>query len=186
MSLDAILLALTREPASGYDLKQAFDQALRHFWAADASQIYRTLQRLEDAGQLRSREAAPQKGPARRMYRRTAAGKRQLLAWLRDGPHAGPDRFADVAQLVFMHELDDLGATLDFLKQMKAAFAQRQAVLRAIADHEPTQDPAAMSPADLHGWLGLTMGLGGVAEKIRWCDESIATVERRLTRKGSP
>ncbi len=49
MSLQHILLGLLREPASGYDLKAYFDKSVRYFWAAELSQIYPTLQRMEKA-----------------------------------------------------------------------------------------------------------------------------------------
>lgn len=179
-----ILLALTEKPVSGYDLKKAFDETLQHFWAADMAQIYRTLQRLENEKKLRSKEAAPERGPARRMYQRTAAGKRQLDRWLSREPKFGPNRFNDVAQLVFMHELNDLTATLQFLEQMKQKLQRRLKILEVIASAEPSTDCATMPLADLHGWLGLKMGLGSVAEKIRWCEESISIVKNRLKQEA--
>ena len=57
MSLDHVLLGLLREPASGFDLKGMFDQGIGHFWAAELSQIYPTLKRLERQGWLRSHSA---------------------------------------------------------------------------------------------------------------------------------
>jgi hypothetical protein len=45
MSLEfAILGFLNYQPYSGYDLKKIFDTSVRHFWPADQSQIYRTLE----------------------------------------------------------------------------------------------------------------------------------------------
>ncbi|MYK68861.1 MAG: PadR family transcriptional regulator, partial [Gammaproteobacteria bacterium] len=43
MSLDHILLGLLRDPATGYDLKSAFSERIRHFWSAELSQIYPAL-----------------------------------------------------------------------------------------------------------------------------------------------
>ena len=46
MSLEyAILGFLSYKPFSGYEMKKAFDNSVRHFWYADQSQIYRTLAR---------------------------------------------------------------------------------------------------------------------------------------------
>lgn len=51
MSLEyAILGFLNYKPQSGYDLKKIFDTSVRHFWAADQSQIYRILTRLTERG----------------------------------------------------------------------------------------------------------------------------------------
>ena len=78
MSLDHILLGLLREPRSGYDLKSRLDEAVRYFWPAELTQIYRILKRLEGEGLLRSRMVASDKGPARRVYSLTPAGRRTL------------------------------------------------------------------------------------------------------------
>ena len=46
----AILGFLSFKPLSGYDLKKAFDNSVRHFWPANQSQIYRTLSQMTDEG----------------------------------------------------------------------------------------------------------------------------------------
>ena len=47
----AILGLLTIQPMTGYELKhEAFDTSIAHFWQADQSQIYRTLDRMESDG----------------------------------------------------------------------------------------------------------------------------------------
>ena len=73
------LLAL--RPRSGYDLKQAVDRTIRHFWAASYGQIYPELKRLEAAGWVAGKDAA-RGGRSRRVYRITAKGRRELDGWL--------------------------------------------------------------------------------------------------------
>ncbi|HKW51009.1 MAG TPA: PadR family transcriptional regulator, partial [Candidatus Eisenbacteria bacterium] len=68
MSLEFILLGLLRRPASGYDLKKFFDEGIGYFWAAELSQIYPTLKRLEKRGWVRGRAAASKRGSGRRVY----------------------------------------------------------------------------------------------------------------------
>ena len=89
MSLRHLLLGLLESPASGYDLKKQFDQSLRNFWHAELSQIYPQLQKLEDEGFVSSRHEDSPSGPPRRVYRRSARGRRELLDWLRAGPEIG-------------------------------------------------------------------------------------------------
>ena len=48
----AILGLLSIRSASGYDLARAFAGSVAHFWHADRSQIYRTLDRLSGAGAI--------------------------------------------------------------------------------------------------------------------------------------
>ena len=53
---------------TGYDLKRAFDTSVHHFWAADRSQLYRTLAALVDA-RLAEVEVVPQESyPDRKVH----------------------------------------------------------------------------------------------------------------------
>ena len=88
MSLQHILLGMLEQPASGYDLKQAFEQQQAHYWSANLAQIYPTLNRMEEKGLLASAEQPSPKGPPRRVYRRTSAGREALVDWLTGGPVA--------------------------------------------------------------------------------------------------
>jgi DNA-binding PadR family transcriptional regulator len=49
------LLGLLGEPACGYDLKAVLDNGIGHLWAAELSQVYPSLKRLEKQKLLRSR-----------------------------------------------------------------------------------------------------------------------------------
>lgn len=80
MSLEHILLGLLREPATGYDIKNAFSASVRHFWSAELSQIYPTLKRLEQRRMLRSRLEPSPKGPNRRVYTLTEEGRADCCA----------------------------------------------------------------------------------------------------------
>src|ERR1700728_1154087 len=102
MSLDPILLGLLRKPASGYDLKTVFDERIHSFWPAELSQVYPALQRLEQKGLLRSREAPAKRGPRRRVYQTTAAGHRVLRQWLEPNPELGEGPHGFFAQVFFM------------------------------------------------------------------------------------
>src|SRR5437588_510550 len=75
MGLDNILLGLLRQPASGYDLKRVFDEGIGHFWAAELSQIYPALKRLEKRRLLRARKVDSKRGPGKYVYQTTAAGQ---------------------------------------------------------------------------------------------------------------
>ena len=179
MVLECILLGLLAKPASGYDLKREFDTAINHFWYADIAQVYRTLQRMEESGLLKSKEVESGQGPSRRVYRRTAAGRRKLFAWLRDEPVIGPQRYEYVAQVVFLGQLGDCDETLRFLAQTRSQLTSRLAVLKHIADSEPEPDLHKVSDPDFHAFLGLNLGIQTTQSRIQWCDEAIALVQQR-------
>ncbi|MGH7558453.1 MAG: helix-turn-helix transcriptional regulator [Gemmatimonadota bacterium] len=183
MSLPHILLGLLRDPASGYDLKDAFERGARHFWSAELSQIYPTLKRMETRGWLTSVTEPSDRGPDRRVYTRTPAGREALLRWLRSGPVVGTERFAYLAQLAFMDELENPQESLDFMRALRARLAAWRAELVAIETGAFATVPGFPDelPADVfHDNAALRMWLRTLAAKLEWCDETIARLEGRL------
>ena len=120
-------------------------------------------------------------GPPRKVYRRTAAGRKQLFAWLREAPEFSPERHTYVAQLAFMGQLGELDQTLQFLRQMRDQLTSRLAVLKHIEASERETDIRTMNDEDFHGLLGLQMGIRTTVSRIEGCDASIAMVERRIS-----
>ncbi len=102
MSLEHILMAMLKRPASGYDLKAEFESGAKFFWSAEFGQIYPTLQALEKKGWLKSQREPSEKGPPRKVYQRTELGDQEFYAWLRSGPAIGTERFAWIAQLLHL------------------------------------------------------------------------------------
>ncbi len=188
MSLDHILLGLLREPASGYDLKKLFDERIGHFWAAELSQIYPTLKRLEDRGLVSSRPAPARRGSGRRVYELTDAGREVLRTWLTETPRLGAERMAYLGQLYFMGELDDLWQTLRFVRALRERFATKLAALEAVERTWMAADsgyPEGLPADDLHVHLTLRKGLHSLKAHLEWCDETITTLQRRLSESGS-
>ena len=183
MSLDHILLGLLRDPATGYDLRNAFSENVRHFWSAELSQIYPTLKRLEQRRMLRSRLEPSPKGPKRRVYALTEEGRGELLRWLRSGPAVGTERFAYLAQLYFMDAIGDIHETRAFMAALRDHLADWLARLRGVergvvAAHGDA--PERYSDAGFHHFAALRMGIHSVGAKVAWCDETLAAIDRRL------
>ena len=183
MSLDHILLGLLRDPATGYDLGNAFSENVRHFWSAELSQIYPALKRLEQRRMLRSRVEPSPKGPNRRVYSLTGEGRAELLRWLRGGPAVGTERFAYLAQLYFMDAIGDIQETRAFMAALRDHLAGWLAGLQAVerdvvATHG--DDAARYSDAGFHHFAALRMGIHSIGSKVSWCDETLAAIDRRL------
>lgn len=182
MSLDHILLGMLREPAAGYDLKKEFEGTGAHFWSAHLSQIYPTLGRMEERGWLDSRTEPSDRGPDRRVYRRTEAGERELARWLRAGPELDPPRLAYLGQLFHMGELEDLDATEAFLRELRGAFEARRSALESVewAWSESCPDfPDGLSDEDFHAHATLRAGLRVLGARVAWCDETLERLDRR-------
>lgn len=78
----AILGLLSLRPMSGYDLGRAFADSVAHFWHADQSQIYRTLDRLHEAGAIETTVIAQDGKPDRKVHSLTGTGHAELSEWL--------------------------------------------------------------------------------------------------------
>ena len=183
MSLDHILLGLLRDPATGYDLKGAFSDRIRHFWSAELSQIYPTLKRLEQRGMLRSRVEPSPRGPKRKVYSLTDTGRAELRRWLRGGPEVGTERFAYLAQLYFMDATGDLGETRAFMTELRDHLARWLAQLQSLerdvtAAHGDA--PERYGDAGFHRFATLRMGIHSIGSKVAWCDETLAAIDRRM------
>jgi len=80
-SLELALLGLIAEVpgVSGYDIMKIFDLSMAHYWHAHPTQIYPTLERMEEFGLIKRRNVVQRKFPNKRLYTITAAGERLLI-----------------------------------------------------------------------------------------------------------
>ena len=180
MSLPHILLMLLEEPTSGYGLKSEFEAGAMTFWPALPSQIYATLQKMEDRGLLTSKREPSSRGPDRRVYHRTDAGWAELEEWLRAGPWTGRERMAYLAQMSGIGLLDDPAVGIEFLVQLRRWFTERRDYLTGI-EEELLADatPDTLDNAAFFDWAALHMGLSALAARIQCCTELLRILERR-------
>ena len=188
MSLDHILLGMLSTPAAGYDLGHEFQASARLFWSAELSQIYPTLRRLERAGLLTSEKVPSERGPDRRVYRRTPAGTAEVAEWLRSPPELGRLRLPHVAQFFFLGELDDLEETARFVRALREDLEKR---LRAYGEidrliREESGDPATFEGTPFHHYATLRQGVLTAEARLAWCDETLAAIETRTGGAATP
>lgn len=182
MSLEHILLGMLREkPSSGFELKAEFDQSARLFWNAELSQIYPTLKRLEKRGELESELGDSIRGPKRRVYHVTPKGAEALREWLRSEPEAENSRFPYIAQVYFLHELEDLEETMRQVTRLRDLWAGRLENLERI-DATIQQECGPLErqrPADFHSYLALRAGAHQLRGKLAWCEEALDLLETK-------
>jgi len=188
MSLKHIMLGMLREPQSGYDIKKSFEKRLRNFWRAELSQIYPMLQKMDDEGLLTCKVSPSDIGPTRRVYKRTAKGRRELAAWLTDGPSVGTERVGYLAQVYFLAELKDNAAVLEFMLELRSYMADWLQTLKEAESSwqacEPRY-PDQLPDEQFYPQLTLQMGLTKVRANLQWCDESIERIRNRQLKRGS-
>lgn len=96
-----LLLLLAESPGHGYELVERLKAV--GFTEGRAGSLYRELRRLEDEGLVTSHwEASQTRGPARRVYQLTTAGRRSLRACVSgaEGLTRTLEEFADRAESV--------------------------------------------------------------------------------------
>jgi len=181
MSLDfAILGFLNYRPSTGYDLKKVFDTSVRHFWAADQSQIYRTLARLSDEGLTRIELVPQDDRPDRKVYHITDQGREALKAWVAGpfpsvAPHSGP-----LVQVFFSGMLTD--------EQALARFEEAAAIFRAtlaLYDQVPGQVEeyrARLGDTREHYFWMLTLDLGRrtMQAQLDWAESVITQLKANM------
>ncbi len=175
-----LLGALSYQPATGYQLKLFVDRSARHFWYAQTSQIYRTLEALQKEGLIESSREAQDDQAERRIYHLTPAGRADLLAWLKQ-PMTELEPAKDSLLIrLFFSALLDKETVLTQLRLQRALHEQQLLVfqqdipaqIRAGLEQRPQQKRDAL-------FWDAARRLGELGEEtyIRWLDETIQRIE---------
>lgn len=179
MSLDhAILGFLQYGPSTGYDLKDAFNLSVQHFWPADQSQIYRTLAKLAERGLVEMQIVEQDDRPDRKVYHITETGREELREWLATPLPFKGGRSAFLIQVFFAGQLPD--------EEILPIFRRAADTTRAALEHLrqlPTQsDPytdAVGDPRETYFWmLTLDCGIKMTEAQLAWLESVIARLER--------
>ena len=140
-------------PSTPYQLKQAAQASIFHFWAIPHTQIYTECSRLAEAGLLDERRE--ESGRRRRIYSLGAAGRKALGEW-----RADPD--AD------LYEVRDPGLLKLFFGADPTELARRQLERheRRLATYEEMLAQADGAPEGAR--LALEGGIGHQREYVRF------------------
>lgn len=186
MSLEhAILGFLNYGPFTGYDLKKAFDTSVRHFWAADQSQIYRTLSRLAERGLATIETVEQDSRPDRKLYHITAAGKAELARWLSNPLPAEESRSANLVQVFFAANLSDeqaLAIFEDGARQMRVMLQGYAGVPVEYFTQAVQGFPAGtpMGERERFFWLlTLECGLANAQGMLTWMESVIERLKNK-------
>lgn len=175
------------QPASGYDLGQEFQKAIRHFWSAELAQIYPALAKLEKQGFLESERAPSEKGPPRKVYRRTEAGREELVNWLLQGPIVRSERMPYLTQVFFLGEAP-VDEAIRFFETLRDDFIAHHQELVTIEKQWSAEDPRYPDdlPLDeLHRQMTLVLGIRKYRVIWEWCQECVERLERKVEAVGS-
>jgi DNA-binding PadR family transcriptional regulator len=171
------LLGLThQEPRSGYALRRVFETSPMGRFSSSPGSIYPALGKLEEAGLLEARQAAPSE---KTLFHVTAKGRRAFLEWLatpvtaeeyRRHPDAALLRFA------FLDHAGDASLTLRFLQSFERAVEEDLEQVRSFLRSE------AGRTLPLHGALAVEHGIIAHEAALRWARRAMRVVAARTAR----
>jgi DNA-binding PadR family transcriptional regulator len=174
----AILVSLSEQSGSGYELARRFDRSIGFFWSATHQQIYRTLRVMEEDGWVRATPVVQQGRPDKKVYTVAEAGRDELARWISEplagrGSSVTDNRTRDLAVKIRAATFGDVAALRD---QVTALRAERAALLDTYRGFEKRQfpDPGALAGSALHQYLVLRGGIRAEESAVEWLDEVAA------------
>ncbi len=167
---DAILTALAHDESSGYDLAKAFDVSVANYWTASPQQLYRELDKLEEAGLVRARAVAQAKRPDKRVFRLTAAGRKALRAHTLRSPKPLAVRDELLVQVAALESGEPEAVREHVVERMEATEAKlatyRTAQERMLAGR--SEEEYLATAERIGQYLTLLRGISFEEENLRW------------------
>jgi DNA-binding PadR family transcriptional regulator len=162
----AVLSFLERAPRHGYELKQEHDALFSAGKPLQFGQIYATLGRLERDGRIRLVAQEPGRGPERKRYEITAAGRAELTRWLAE-PAAPEPRSQNTLFAKTVLALRSGRPADEYLDGQRARHLERMRELTALK-----------RDGDLGAALVADHALFHLEADLRWIDQTRARLER--------
>jgi DNA-binding PadR family transcriptional regulator len=167
----AVLGLLAEGERSGYDLAQLARRTIEAMWAPSRSQIYKVLPRLVDAGLATRREVEQQGRPDKAIYRVTAAGRDELVAWLGrvDDP---PEQEGGLFLLkVFFGRYAPPAAALAQLAGYRAWLERHLGTYERMLGGLEADEP-------VHSRIAILHALARIRATLTWAEETRLALER--------
>lgn len=175
-----LLGVLSYQPLTGYQIKQFMDNAAGHFWHAQMSQIYRTLDALEKDDAITSTIQPQEIRPDRRVYEITQAGMDDLIAWLSEPMTTIAQNKDELMIRMYFAANVDRSVVLAQL-HVQRALHQKQLHLYRNEIPQMIREGSQQNPhlaKDAIMW-DITRRNGELLEEayLRWLDETIERIE---------
>lgn len=167
----ALLGLLARGPKSGYDLAQNLRQPVGFFWAANHSQIYPQLARLEEEGLVEHVVVDQRDRPAKKVYTLTPEGKGTLQTWLVE-PLGLPTYRDELTLKAYSLWLADPVGAVRMLREHAEEHAAREAVCQTYVDDLACHAAEALGRVETPEFAEYVVAQRGVSiarEAKTWC-----------------
>ena len=166
---------------AGYDLKRIFDDTIGFFWAAQMSQIYRELNKLEEKGLVKSEVEPQEKRPDRKVYQLTKEGRETFLNWLNRSPNqlSQTSRSRFLMRIFFSSriKLDELAFQI---KRYKKEKEEQLRYLNKVEQWIKDYSREKKFKEDAFYWnLIVKKEYKSIAAGIEWADECLQLIEQK-------
>jgi DNA-binding PadR family transcriptional regulator len=174
----AILVSLSEQSGSGYELARRFDRSIGYFWSATHQQIYRTLRVMEDDGWVQATAVVQVGRPDKKVYTVSDGGRVELARWIAEpltgrGSSLTDTRTRELAVKIRGAVYGDFGALRAQVAALRAERAELLDTYRRFEKHQ-FPDPALLSGTALHQYLVLRGGIRAEEGAVEWLDEVTA------------
>ena len=177
----AILVSLSEQSGSGYELARRFGRSIGFFWTATHQQIYRTLRTMENDRWVHATAVTQHGRPDKKVYSVADEGRAELARWIAAplvgrGGSVGDHRIRDLAVKV-------RGAAygnVDALRMQVATLRRERAeLLDTYRGFQQQQfpEPNSLTGAELHQYLVLRGGIRAEESAVGWLDEVTTALE---------
>jgi DNA-binding PadR family transcriptional regulator len=171
----AILVSLSEQSGSGYELARRFDRSIGYFWSATHQQIYRTLRAMEDDGWLSVKTVVQRGRPDKKVYSVSTVGRAELARWIAEpltghGSSVVDARVRDLAVKIRGARYGDIGAVRAQVAALRAERTARLEVYRGLEKRQFSH-PRSLTGTALHQYLVLRGGIRAEESAVDWLDE---------------
>lgn len=139
-----LLALLAKEPAHGYELKQALEQTFGAAYPSpNIGQIYVTLARLEKDGLVRAVDVEQSNRPNKKVYYLTADGRDTLTAWVEE-PTEGPRVRDEFYMKLVLAPLTGIADRMALISRQRRHYLSLMRELNELADRTGSADRIAL------------------------------------------
>jgi DNA-binding PadR family transcriptional regulator len=166
----AFLALLAKQPAHGYELKQALDSTFGPGWPPlNFGQIYTTLSRLERDGLVHSQDVHQEGRPGKRVYELTPQGRQALQEWV-DTSTTGTHIKDDFFMKVVLARLSGIAEPATLIERQRMEYLQAiKDMDNLITNQSPDDDPVALLLVE-----GAILHLRADLKWLDLCEERLA------------
>ena len=175
-----ILAGLVRKPRSGYDLTLWMQRETSHYFTVGHNRIYPALSELERNGLVVHEVVPSDRGPERKVYSITEAGREALISWVHSPPVERQVRDEQLVKVLCYGFLPTERA-LARLQEVKALHEEKLARYEGYRrDLEVERREGRISEeAYLGTLLTLGRGIGAESSYVEWCEEAKEVLSSR-------